>query len=90
MAENSQLISIIHGDCMDVMRDMDDDSVDLVFCSPPYEDARTYGIDFKLKGQHWVDWAVERFTECIRVSRGLVAWVVEGKTCLHSVKRCWN
>jgi site-specific DNA-methyltransferase (cytosine-N4-specific) len=74
------MINLIHGDCIDVMRDMDDDSVDLVFCSPPYEDARTYGIDFKLKGQDWVDWAVERFTECTRVSRGLVAWVVEGKT----------
>lgn len=74
------MINLIHGDCIDVMRDMDDDSVDLVFCSPPYEDARTYGIDFKLKGQDWVDWAVERFTECVRVSRGLVAWVVEGKT----------
>lgn len=74
------MISLIHGDCVNVMRDMADDSVDLVFCSPPYEDARTYGIDFKLKGQDWVDWAVERFTECIRVSRGLVAWVVEGKT----------
>jgi len=54
--------------------------VDLVFCSPPYEDARTYGIDFNLKGQDWVDWALPRFLECIRVCKGLVAWVVEGKT----------
>lgn len=74
------MIEYIHGDCMDVLRGMEADSVDLVFCSPPYEDARTYGIDFKLKGQDWVDWAVERFAECVRVSRGLVAWVVEGKT----------
>lgn len=58
-----------------------DDSVDLVFCSPPYEDARWYGdLRFKLTGQGWVDWCVPRFLECLRVSRGLVAWVVEGKT----------
>lgn len=57
-----------------------DQSVDLVFCSPPYEDARTYGIDFNLFGQMWVDWAVCGFLECLRVCRGLVAWVVEGKT----------
>ncbi len=72
---------VLHtGDCLDVMRDMDDDSVDLVFTSPPYEAARTYGIDFKLRGDAWVAWAVERYVECLRVCRGLVAWVVEGQT----------
>ena len=62
-------------------------SVDLVLCSPPYEDARTYGIDFNLKGQDWVDWAVRGFVECLRVCRGLVAWVVDGRgaqTCSWS------
>ncbi len=62
------------------MKSMGDNSVDLVFCSPPYEDARTYGVGFKLKGQAWVDWAVERYVECNRICSGLVAWVVEGKT----------
>jgi len=71
---------IMHGDCLQLMREMPDDFVDLVFCSPPYEAARTYGIDFKLKGQDWVDWSVERYLECCRVCRGLVAWVVEGQT----------
>ena len=67
-------------DCLEWMRSQPDDSVDLVFCSPPYEAARTYGIDFNLKGQEWVDWCVPRFVECVRLSRGLVAWVVEGQT----------
>jgi hypothetical protein len=81
VTENPNLRSrIILGDCLDVMREMPSDSVDLVFCSPPYEAARTYGIGFKLRGQEWVDWAVERYIECVRVSRGLVAWVVEGQT----------
>lgn len=71
---------LIHGDCLEVLRKMDSDSVDLVFCSPPYEAARTYGIGFALKGQAWVDWALERYLECVRLSRGLVAWVVEGQT----------
>ncbi len=68
------------GECLKLMRPMPDESVDLIFTSPPYENARTYGIGFDLKGQDWVDWAVERFVECCRVSRGLVAWVVEGRT----------
>lgn len=73
--------SILHGDCLDVMKQMPDESVDLVVCSPPYEAARLYGeLGFNLRGQDWVDWAVERYVECCRVSRGLVAWVVEGQT----------
>lgn len=68
----------ILGDCLNIP--LADKSVDLVFCSPPYEAARTYGIDFALKGQDWVDWAVPRFMECLRVCKGLVAWVVEGQT----------
>ena len=68
----------ITGDCIEVP--LADDSVDLVFASPPYEDARTYGIDFRAKGDAWVDWAMPRFVEHLRVCRGLVAWVVEGRT----------
>lgn len=77
MSEQYARIELI-ADCLRMP--LADNSVDLVFCSPPYEDARTYGIDFKLCGQDWVDWAVPRFMECLRVSRGLVAWVVEGRT----------
>jgi len=72
---------VLHGDCLNLLRNLPDDSVDLVFTSPPYESARLYGeLQFKLKGQGWVDWAFERYVECVRVSRGLVAWVVEGQT----------
>ena len=67
-------------DCLEYMRRLPEDSVDLVFGSPPYEAARTYGIDFTLKGQAWVDWMVARMLEMVRVSRGLVAMVVEGQT----------
>ena len=71
---------IIHGDCLEVMQGMGECSVDLLVCSPPYEAARTYNIDFKLKGQDWVDWALPRFLEGYRVSRGVTCWVVEGQT----------
>ena len=73
-------VQLIHGNCFEHLLMMPDNSVDLVFTSPPYEDARTYGIDFNLRGDHWVDWALHRYLECVRVCRGLVAWVVEGKT----------
>lgn len=68
------------GDCLDLMRAMPDGCVDLVFCSPPYEAQRSYGVGFNLTGQDWVDWAVERFMECLRISTGPVCWVIEGRT----------
>ena len=71
---------IIKGDCIAEMQKMEAGSVDLVFGSPPYEDARTYGIDFKLKGQAWVDWMVAVYIESLRVCKGLVAYVVAGRT----------
>jgi hypothetical protein len=67
-------------DCLAFLRSLPDDSVDLTFGSPPYQAQRTYSIGFNLKGQDWVDWMVAVYTEAVRVTRGLVAFVVEGFT----------
>lgn len=72
--------AIIQGDCLEVMKGWPDGCVDLVFGSPPYEDRRTYGIGFALRGQAWVDWMVDVVRTSLRTCRGLVAFVVEGKT----------
>ena len=72
--------TLLCGDSLAHLRAMPTASVDLVFTSPPYEDARTYGIGFKTRGEEWVRWSLVRYLECLRVSRGLVAWVVAGKT----------
>jgi hypothetical protein len=71
---------LILGNCLDVMRSWPDDHVDLIVCSPPYEDARTYGIDFKVKGQEWVDWMLPICAEASRVCKGLVIVNCEGRT----------
>lgn len=76
----SKMIQLIQADCLDWMRKQPDDSVDLVFTSPPYADARTYGMGFKARGEDWVQWAMARYLECVRISRGLVCWIVEGRT----------
>lgn len=73
-------IKLYCGDCLEVMPTLETGSADLVFGSPPYENTRTYGIDFSLKGQEWVDWMVAVVKECLRICKGLVAFVVEGKT----------
>lgn len=74
------MIKIIQGDCLEVLPTLEEQSIDVVFGSPPYEDARTYGIDFNLKGQDWVDWMVAVYKQSLRVCKGLVAFVVAGRT----------
>ncbi len=76
------MVEVTLGDCIRVP--YPDKYFDLAFTSPPYEDARTYGMDFKLRGKEWVDWALPRFLECVRVTKGLVCWVVSGRTRAYS------
>ena len=72
-------VELICGDCLDVMRSFSEPIADVTITSPPYEDARTYGINFKLKGQTWVDWCVPRVIEMCRVTDGLVFFNAAGK-----------
>lgn len=57
-----------------------DESVDLVMGSPPYCDARTYGIGAERDCQAWIDWMLVVTAEALRVSRGAVIWVAAGVT----------
>lgn len=62
---------ILQGDCITVMRDMADDSVDCVVTSPPYWGLRDYGVDGQMGleptlGQH-IEQMVAVFEEVRRV-----------------------
>jgi hypothetical protein len=74
--------AVIQGDSLKVLRSMPPGSVDLIFGSPPYEDARTYGeLGFAKAGEEWVAWMVEFFRLAVPVTKGMVALVVgHGKT----------
>lgn len=68
------------GDCLDVMKSMPDNAVSVSITSPPYEDARLYGeLNFKVRGQEWVDWCIPRVLEMCRVTDGLVFFNAVGK-----------
>jgi hypothetical protein len=69
---------LYQGDCLKVMKQLyrQGTRVDLVIGSPPYEDVRTYGINFDLKGQDWVDWMVKVFKASLKICDGIVAMVV--------------
>ena len=72
-------------DVLDALRALPEQSVDLVFGSPPYEKSRAYledGVDLNIARDTdaWVSWMVEVVKASLRVCKGLVAYVVEGQT----------
>mgnify|MGYP005855227581 CR=1 FL=1 len=57
---------LIMGDCREALKDLPDDSVDLIFTSPPYADRRksTYG---GISPEHYVEWFLPIGQELLRV-----------------------
>ena len=66
----------VQADALDFLRSLPDDSVDLVFCSPPYSNCRTYGIDADRNSAEWVAWMRPIVREACRVSKGLAVFNV--------------
>lgn len=66
MKKIDYLDKIIHGDCEKVLQGFPDNSVDLIFTSPPYADqrAKTYG---GIKPDRYVDWFLPKAAEFKRV-----------------------
>ncbi len=66
------------GDCLDVMRRMPADSVDLIVTSPPYADARkhTYG---GIAPDDYVAWFTERADEMLRILKPTGSFVLNIK-----------
>jgi DNA modification methylase len=57
---------IILGDCREVLKDLDENSIDLIVTSPPYADSRngTYG---GIKPDHYVEWFLAISKELLRI-----------------------
>lgn len=78
-----KLWEVATGDSLEWLKSLETRSAGLVFFSPPYEAARTYGIGFKLTGQKWVDWMRPIIVEAARVSNGLVLVNAAGQVRKH-------
>lgn len=72
------LDTIIPGDCQEVLNDFPDDSIDLIFTSPPYADQRqsTYG---GIKPEDYVDWFMPKAAEFFRVLKPTGTFVLNIK-----------
>ena len=77
--------NIIQADAIDFLRAQPADSLDLVFGSPPYEQARLYlegGVNLGVsrKTDVWVGWMLEVYQAAQAACKGVVAFVVAGQT----------
>ena len=74
-----ELNQVYQGDCLEVMKEVDNDSIDLTVTSPPYDDLRAYKGNIK----NWNEdvWR-NILKELHRVTKkgGVVVWVVGDKT----------
>lgn len=79
--ENRAPWACVQSDAEAFLGSLPDDSVDLLFTSPPYELARTYSLADRLPGgQAWVDWMVRLVTAAAPKVKGLIAINCEGQT----------
>ena len=72
------MISLLHGDCLELMKSIPDNSIDMVLTSPPYDNLRNYNNS--------LEWNFEIFKgiaeELKRVVKkgGVIVWVVGDST----------
>ena len=71
-------MKLIHGDCIEEMRKMDEGSIDLTVTSPPYDNLRTYAGTLQWNEDIWK----QVLEELYRVTKegGVVVWVVGDAT----------
>jgi len=55
------------GDCLDLMKEMEDNSVDLIVTSPPYFDAIDYNNGVTYTYDEYIEWLVIRLNEMHRI-----------------------
>lgn len=62
---------LFQADCLEVLAELDDESVDLVFADPPFNLGKVYGagIDDSLDEDAYLAWCSRWIAECVRVLR---------------------
>lgn len=65
----TELGRLYQGDCVELMRGLDGDSVDMIFADPPFNLNKLYpsSINDNLKTERYLDWCEIWLSECIRV-----------------------
>jgi len=69
---------IIHGDCEEILKGFPDNSIDLIFTSPPYADQRqkAYG---GVRPDNYVDWFIPKAEQFLRVLKPTGTFILNVK-----------
>jgi len=71
------MIDIRTGDCFELIKDLPDNSVDLVITSPPYADIVNYGKNISIqKPKDYCDWILPLFNEIHRVLKSSGSFIL--------------
>ena len=73
------MIELIHGDCLEEMKNIADGSVDLTVTSPPYDNLRTYNGNNAQWGEHVWKACIKDLYRLTKQG-GVVVWVVGDAT----------
>ncbi|MEA1958053.1 MAG: site-specific DNA-methyltransferase [Chloroflexota bacterium] len=73
---SSENIVVYHGDCINLLRDIPDNFVQLIVTSPPYNIGKKY--EKKLKLERYLEQQADVIRECVRVlsDQGSICWQV--------------
>ena len=75
-----EINKIIKGDCLEVMKKMPDNSVNLIWTDPPYNVGKNYKkSNDNLKDKEYLNWMKEVILELKRVSNNQIAMMVPHK-----------
>jgi site-specific DNA-methyltransferase (adenine-specific) len=79
-------VQVLHGDCLEVLQQLPDASVDFIITSPPYADQRkkTYG---GIHPDHYVEWFMPRAAELKRVLHPKGSFILNIKERVHNGER---
>jgi site-specific DNA-methyltransferase (adenine-specific) len=68
LQETTKTQKIINSDCINGMKELSDNSVDIIICDPPYNIGKDFGNNSdKQKMDDYLKWCDEWITECIRI-----------------------
>ncbi len=83
---NGNTIELFHGDSLDILKLIDDNSVDLIVTSPPYSDQRksTYG---GIHPDKYVEWFLPISKELLRVLKPTGSFVLNIKEKVYNGER---
>ena len=81
-------MKILTGDCFELIKDIPDNSIDLVITSPPYVDIISYGKDVSVKkSTDYVDWILPLFKEIHRVLKPSGSFILNiNDTCKNGYR----